>query len=226
MSNSAWSRNEKIALISLLFVIISCIAAIVVVPEIRHWLGLDAQIKAIKTSNKNENTANIYYAESSPENPATNSNIIDKAQPSILKLSGVSFAPNVYTKLYRVDRLRNATILQVQLIDMALYNDRKIYIKLSLCNVGNIGTDLYEWYIWYTPSSRQDSINWSWNEDPSALMSLKPGACKTMGGWSEKVDDSFKLTKPLGVINISDDGYKVLSTIDLNTADSQGFVNF
>ena len=41
MSNRNWSRAELIALLSVVITLISCVAAIFVVPEFRRALGLE-----------------------------------------------------------------------------------------------------------------------------------------------------------------------------------------
>jgi hypothetical protein len=38
---NTWSRSDVIVLITLIFVIVACLAAVFVVPEFRRWLGLD-----------------------------------------------------------------------------------------------------------------------------------------------------------------------------------------
>jgi hypothetical protein len=42
MSGNNWSRNDKIALISLSVAVVACIAALIVVPEFRKFVGLDS----------------------------------------------------------------------------------------------------------------------------------------------------------------------------------------
>lgn len=38
---NTWSRSDLIVLISLLIMIVACVAAVVVIPEVRRWMGLD-----------------------------------------------------------------------------------------------------------------------------------------------------------------------------------------
>ena len=36
-----WSRGEVIALVSLIIAVVACVAAVLVVPDFRRWIGLD-----------------------------------------------------------------------------------------------------------------------------------------------------------------------------------------
>lgn len=52
MSKSAWSRADRFALIGLVIALIACVAAVIVVPEVRFILGL----QNVDDSRKNTNT--------------------------------------------------------------------------------------------------------------------------------------------------------------------------
>jgi hypothetical protein len=52
MANKEWDRNERIALLSLVFGALACLAAIIVVPEIRKMFNLDSPQSNSNNSNE------------------------------------------------------------------------------------------------------------------------------------------------------------------------------
>jgi hypothetical protein len=87
MSTNQWSRGDRIALISLLVAGLACIAAIIVIPEVRVWLGLEmpaptsspreTTVKPTPEISKGLNSGNA------SANPSSNS-----SRPSIPKVEG------------------------------------------------------------------------------------------------------------------------------------------
>src|SRR5207249_1096760 len=70
-----WSRNDKIAFCSLLVAAVGCIAALIVVPELRHSVGLDSPSSI--AANRN-----IVNPRSSPTPPTSITHNENGEQPS------------------------------------------------------------------------------------------------------------------------------------------------
>lgn len=78
--NNSWVRNDKIALISLSVAVVACIAALIVVPEFRKFVGLDSPPTSSPTPSNaekllTENTSSNIKPISTPSLKATVSSI-------------------------------------------------------------------------------------------------------------------------------------------------------
>jgi hypothetical protein len=141
---------------------------------------------------------------------------------AVQKVGGIGFTPSVLA-----DFSYSSSTLRVRLIDMAVYTHGRIYLKVSVCNIGSDSVSLWGLRAWYTPPDGRDSINWSViDHNKTKFLFLKPGECGITGAWSEQLTSPFRFTRPLGVCHISSDHDRLSSSIDLNHADSQSQVYF
>ena len=146
--------------------------------------------------------------------------------------------PAIDTETYLLIRNRlpdDSTYLKtrIQFLSLALYSNNKAYIKVSICNADTTAGSLNVLYLWYTPPNGQDSINWrlftakeNVLKKIMPIVELKPNECKTIGGWSEELSNSFQLTRPLGDIYISDSYDYPRDSINLRAADLRGLIKF
>jgi hypothetical protein len=113
---------------------------------------------------------------------------------------------------------------KVQLINMSVYG-KLVYLKLSICNSDYRIARLRELFVWYTAGA-EESVNWAFsNSDASKpLFQLKPGECRVVGGWSDEVQESFKLIPPVGQLFYSKDKDYGSRSIDLAGLERQGFL--
>jgi hypothetical protein len=246
-----WSRSDKIALLGLIIAIVSCLAAIIVVPEIRHWLGLqiseatenrESKIGEDKSKDANSNSLGHAGEETNKEGkasttPAVNVEENDPNKIAGIAISGLSDRPKVYAEIIQEKTEYMYRAFRVQLLDMAFYRNKKLYVKISVCNAGNNQEKLDELYIWYTPAGGRESINWHFDRIKEEggffsgptyrpLLQLKGGECRDLGAWSTDVSDTFQLSRPLGKLYVSKHGSYPDKFIDLAKEDSFGFIKF
>lgn len=87
-----WSRNDKIAFSSLVVGAVGCIAALIVVPELRHYLGLDRPALGINRGNVHPGSSRTpTSANNQTENgkqatvtPAADSGLVKRLAPDAL----------------------------------------------------------------------------------------------------------------------------------------------
>lgn len=156
------------------------------------------------------------------ENPVS----VQPEQTSEKRVSGISFAPSVSTWFFYRPTYSSTpgTNFRIQPLDFAEFSDGRIFLKISICNIGEVSNTLDYPRVWYAPPNGQSSINWEWD----SYFRLKPNECVTTGQWSkESVDQSFKLGRPFGLLNVAArDVSGVSGSIDLNDADSKGLLSF
>ena len=226
-----WSRADKISLIGVSIAVVSCGAALLVIPDLRRFLHLDDTTVAEperKPDVKNENVSDA---------PTNNSNPVSKSVSGYhSKIAAVTLGDNFSLLKGEVgfsDSSRPARI-QFMLRDIATYTNRRSYIKLTACNRSDFGIDLSRLKAWYTPANGDASLNWEFSaqldvhdgkEIRRPLLRLKPQECQMLGDWNEPSDPQTILSSPLGVLHLSitERGYPDVS-IDLARAESAGAI--
>ena len=228
MARTEWTRADRIALVSVLIAVVSCAAAIIVVPEFRQWLGLRSS--EADHASPNANAASIN------ENPTisnSNKKTTEAATPPKNELSRIILGanergemPEAYLESSLLSDSRYFKKCRIQFVDMSLSHNKRVYIKLSICNVDYSPGQLQELFVWYTPGGNQESVNWhfSSNTNQEPLIDVKGRECKIVGGWSDEVSESFRFKRPLGGIFFSDRKSFQKGPIDLEGPDKQGFV--
>jgi hypothetical protein len=212
VSNGAWTRGEKIAVLSILIAIVTCVATIVLVPEVRKWFGFDASTTPKNPSPQVEKSKDTNVPQPSPEHI---SKMTSPADGTNSKLNGVSFDSSISTTI-------DSGWFRISPIDVALYTDEKLYTKMSICNVGSSHRTLGYLTEWYTPPYGQNSVSWIW--DVGFFLSLKPGECEVIGGWSSSVRQPFELKRPFGKLYFSATSSVAEGVLDLNQLDSQNLI--
>jgi hypothetical protein len=212
VSNGAWTRGEKIAVLSILIAIVTCVATIVLVPEVRKWFGFDSSSTPKSADSKVEKPSISNPSKPSPEQVTK---VISPADETNSKVDGVGFDSSISTTI-------DSGWFRISPIDVALYTDEKLYTKISICNVGGNSRSLDYLYSWYTPPYGQNSVSWTWGVGFS--LSLKPGECEVIGGWSSTVRQPFQLKRPFGRLYFSARSNIAEGVLDLNQLDSQSLL--
>lgn len=221
-NRTEWSRGDRLAVAGLLIAGITCVAALVIVPEFRHLVGLERTAE-VESANAPANRSTPNEQQPAPSISIDNPDV---------ELGKVWLGSNNKGETPRPDNDRSllsdegySRDSEVQLVDMALFN-RAVYLKLSICNVSGFSAQLGQLYVWYT-SPGQDSVNWHFTkkkeEKEEPLLQLKSHECQIVGGWSDQVTESFRLRRPLGKIYYS--GYEggQSGPLDLEQAERDGF---
>lgn len=221
MSRTPWTRDQKIGLAALLFVAATCIATVILVPEVRHWMGLDPSDDPPNLNNNSNTRQTANINASANKSTASGGHVPAPIQPQPSgeserkKLAGIGFQEGAFVNLGN---------FRIHLLDLAAYSSGNLYIKFRVCNSDSTTRNLHELYVWYTPRD-QDAVNWSFKKMVDSFVSLKPGECRLVGDWSEDTND-FQLRRPLGVLHLSTRSYAEEVSIDLNDLEGRNMVRF
>jgi hypothetical protein len=219
MAKEPWTRNEKLAFGSLFIAILSCAAAVVVIPEVRKFAGLQNAEISHSDNRKVNAAANVLTSLANHSSSTDNrgSGPSRTPLPADVRIRGVKFSPDVSDDFYAT----GLDHFEVKLLRWTLGSEQKVYIKLFFCNRGSELKSINNLYIWFTPQG-QETINWKWeNFDP--LLTLKPAECKPLEDRSENSREY--LTKPIGRVSIAvDTPHKEHGWIDLKESSSDEFV--
>jgi hypothetical protein len=215
VSNGAWTRGEKIAVLSIFIAIVTCIATIVLVPEVRKWVGFDSSTTPKSANFQVEKSNSTNLSKPSPQGQNI-SRITSPDDGTNSKLDGISFDSSISTTI--------DGWLRISPIDVAEYANEELYIKMSICNVGGSSDSASYLYAWYTPPYGQNSVSWTWSWELGFTLMLKPGECEVKGGWSNKVQQPFQLKRPFGKLYFSTNSNHAQGVLDLSQLDSQNLV--
>jgi hypothetical protein len=218
MSQHNWTREQKLLLVTLIFVVLTCAAAYIIVPEVRRWVGLEGTDRdsnknkdgetAASNSNVNPNASANRTAVNPPIQPTAKEQVGDSDRR---KVDGIGFDESATA-------LIGSNTIRVHVLDLALSNTGELYIKLRLCNLRKGANTLYRLFVWYTPRD-EETLSWT-IQDASKQhgdsINFKPGECRVVGAWSEEARKDFQLKRPLGVLHISQSPSSDEASINLN----------
>jgi DnaJ domain len=151
----------------------------------------------------------IYIGKSLLTSNPANNNASSEMKTDIPR---IRFTSEVYTQIQQ-----SSVIFRVQPVEMSKFYNNSITLKISICNSGNQTGMLSPLKLWYTPPDGGNTINW--NTD----VRLKPGECKVSD--LSNTENSYEMVgRPFGKLNYTVGEASILGSIDLNKADSQGYI--
>jgi hypothetical protein len=221
-----WSRDQKLLLASLVFIVLTCIAAFFVVPEFRRWLGLGHEAQA--PSNENSEGQKIRNSNAtshrSPETMRPSPGPRPETEADPHKITGIGF-----------DDLRTYVTwgnIKIHLRDIAIYDSGHSYLTFRICNEGSETVTVNNLFAWHT-SENHEAITWNLatlvQEDyPHSryVVFLRPGECRIAGAWSDKPSVGFAFQHPLGFLHISRDPDRDSSPLNLDQLELNGQLSF
>ena len=231
MSNG-WSRSDRIALIGIVIAVVSCIAALMVVPELRSWLGLEREASGSSASSDNSKTV----LSNSDGSKTKSDQASQQTDPANKKVAGIFVQPNSLAVRGDIkDHSGTETYIEWRILiqDFAVYSSGQSYLTLSVCNMGGVPKELRNLYVWYTPANGTGSMNWYFKRPKieggffgtpqwPPLFKLKPNECATTGDWNNQENNPVSLSSPLGILHISKYEGSPHVSIDLGKAESVG----